>query len=264
MSLQNPLLQNQEPVYNDVELPTKGLPYQLNGTIDKIFEQGAFEEGGIIKVRELTTKDELLWTDKKLVDDLKAPVIMLKNVVLGLKRPELLTRADVEYILLQSRVFTYGNYTNISWTCSECGHYNDMKADYTKLPINRIETIDDMILEVKNYKIVLLPLIFKEAVAIQKANSDNISEQLDNIISCISQVDVTDKEGKIQTVTDKGFIAQWVEQLNPNIFRGILDHFTKVNKVGAVTEIDVKCTNCQTSERTEVTIDLTNFFSEED
>ena len=59
-------------------------------------------------------------------------------------------------------------------------------------------------------------------------------------------------------------IAQWVEQVNPKNFRVIIEHFTKVNKIGTVMDLDVKCSYCGYKEKTDVVVDITNFFSEED
>jgi len=260
MSAINPLLQSQEPTYYDTELPSHGIPYE---NIDNIFEPGTIHDG-IVQVRPLTTKDELIWTDQKLVEDLKAPIIILKNTVLGLKNPELLIRADVEALLLQARVLTYGKMTKVSWTCSECSNTNEITVDYTKLPIKKLNSFDELMLKFKNYEIFMIPIIFKEAVEIQKVNDNDISEQLDKIVSCIQRVNVIDQSGEKQTVQDKQFIAQWVEQVNPKDFKFIIDHFTEVNKIGTVLDLDVKCAHCAYKEKTDVVVDITNFFSEED
>ena len=103
-----------------------------------------------------------------------------------------------------------------------------------------------------------------EAVEIQKVNDNDVSEQLDKIVSCIQRVDVTLPDGSKQSVKDKMMIAQWVEQVNPKDFRVIIEHFTKVNKIGTVMDLDVKCSHCGYKEKTDVVVDITNFFSEED
>jgi hypothetical protein len=264
MSQFNPLLQSQEPIYYEMELPSKGIPYMEDGTVDKIFQNEGLTSDGKVDVRALTTKDELIWTDQKLVENLKAPMIILKNTVLGLKNPELLIRADVEAMLLHARVLTYGKMTKVNWACSECGNSNELNVDYTKLPIKKLNDFNELMLNFKNYEIYMIPIIFKEAVEIQKANDNDISEQLDKIVSCIQRVDVTDSEGKQTTVKDKSMIAQWVEQVNPKDFRHIIDHFTEVNKIGTVMDLDVKCAHCSYKEKTDVVVDITNFFSEED
>ena len=264
MSQFNPLLQTQEPVYYEMQLPSKGIPYREDGSLADLFQEGALSEDGMVQVRALTTKDELIWTDQKLVEDLKAPMIILKNTVLGLKKPEALIRADVEAMLLQARVLTYGKLTKVSWSCSVCQSTNEITVDYTKLPIKQLESFDQLMLNFKNYEIYMIPIVFKEAVEIQKANDNSVSEQLDKIVSCIQRVDVTNKEGKKVTVTDKMMIAQWVEQVNPKDFKHIINHFTEVNKVGTVMDIDVKCAHCGYKEKTDVVVDITNFFSEED
>ncbi len=263
MSTLNPLLQSQEPIYYDIELPSKGIPYQQDNSIESIFEPGTLVNG-VAQVRALTTRDELIWTDQKLVEDLKAPIIILKNTILGLKKPELLIRADVEALLLQARVLTYGKMTKVSWNCSECGNNNELTVDYTKLPVKSLNNFEELMLKFNNFEIYMTPIIFKEAVEIQKANDNDISEQLDKIVSCIQRVDVIGDVETKQTVTDKMFIAQWVEQINPKDFKFIIDHFTEVNKIGTVMDLDVKCAHCGFKEKTDVVVDITNFFSEED
>lgn len=264
MSQFNPLLQTQEPVYYEMELPSRGIPYREDGSMADIFQPDALSADGIVQIRALTTKDELIWTDQKLVEDLKAPMIILKNTVLGLKKPEMLIRADVEAMLLQARVLTYGNLTKASWICTSCGSSNETTVDYTKLPVKKLDTFEQLMLNFKNYEIYMIPIVFKEAVEIQKANDNDVSEQLDKIVSCIQRVNVTGADGNKQTVTDKMLIAQWVEQVNPKDFRHIINHFTEVNKIGTVMDLDVKCTNCGFKEKTDVVVDITNFFSEED
>jgi len=264
MSQYNPLLQSQEPTYYDMALPSRGIPYFEIQSLGDIFEQDALSENGTVKIRALTTKDELLWTDKKLVEDLKAPMIILKNTVLGLKKPEKLIRADVEAMLLHARVLTYGNLTKIKWVCSQCSNANELTVDYTKLPVKTLESFENLMLKFKNYQLYMIPIIFSEAIEIQKANDNDISEQLDRIVSCIQRVDVETKDKGAQTVIDKRLIAQWVETINPKDFKIIVDHFTEVNKIGAIMDIEVKCTHCQFKEKTDVVVDITNFFSEED
>lgn len=264
MSQFNPLLQSQEPVYYEMEIPSRGIPYKEDGSMGDIFQEGALTPDGKVQVRALTTKDELIWTDQKLVEDLKAPMIILKNTVLGLKKPEMLIRADVEAMLLQARVLTYGKLTKVSWSCSQCGKANEITVDYTKLPIKHLESFEQLMLTFKNYEIYMIPIVFKEAVEIQRANDNDVSEQLDKIVSCIQRVDVTTPDGKKQTVADKMLIAQWVEQVNPKDFKHIINHFTEVNKVGTVMDLDVKCAHCGYKEKTDVVVDITNFFSEED
>lgn len=264
MSQFNPLLQSQEPVYYEMDLPSKGIPYREDGSLSDIFQEDGLSKDGKVQIRSLTTKDELIWTDQKLVEDLKAPMIILKNTVLGLKKPELLIRADVEAMLLQARVLTYGKMTKVSWSCSECSKNNEITVDYTKLPIKRLESFEELMLTFKNYEIYMIPIVFKEAVEIQKANDNDVSEQLDKIVSCIQRVNVTDNEGNKQSVDDKMMIAQWVEQVNPKDFKHIIEHFTKVNKIGTVMDLDVKCSHCGYKEKTDVVVDITNFFSEED
>ncbi len=263
MSTINPLLQSQEPTYYELELPSKGITYNIGNLADTIFEPGSIINGKV-QVRALTTKDELIWTDKKLVEELKAPMIILKNTVLGLKKPEMLIRADVESMLLHSRVLTYGKMTKVSWLCSECSNTNEIVVDYTKLPIKRLDNFEQLMLKFKNYEIYMIPIIFSEAVEIQKANDNDISEQLDKIVSCIQRVDVVDANGIKTAVEDKMYIAQWVEQINPKDFKFIIEHFTDVNKIGTVMDLDVKCSHCSFKEKTDVVVDITNFFSEED
>lgn len=48
--------------------------------------------------------------------------------------------------------------------------------------------------------------------------------------------------------------------LNPKNFRVIVD-FTKVNKIGTVMDLDVKCSYCGYKEKTDVVVDITDFFS---
>lgn len=254
MSTFNPLLQSQEPIYYEMHIPSNGIPYIHDGSVVDIFEQGALSENGTVQVRALTTKDELIWTDQKLVEDLKAPMIILKNTILGLKKPELLIRADVEAMLLQARVLTYGKMTKVSWACSECGNQNEMNVDYTKLPVKKLENEQQLVLNFKNYEIYMIPIVFKEAVEIQKANDNAVAEQLDKIVSCIQQVIVLDPQGQKITVSDKMMIAQWVEQVNPKDFRFIIDHFSEVNKIGTVMDLDVKCKHCGYKEKTDVVL----------
>jgi len=260
MSQVNPLLQSYEPVYIKVELPSKGFPY--NDNHPDIFEENTLNVGAV-QIRSLTTKDELLWTDEYLTEELKTPMIILQNVVLGLKKPELLIRADVEFLLLQSRILTYGKMTTISWTCSECKTSNEQSIDYNTLPIKTLENIDDLTFKHKNFEITMTPLIFQESIDIQKANDDEVSEQLDKIVSCIQKVNVINN-GNNQEVIDKGFIAQWIEEMNPKDFKIIIDNFTNINDIGAMLDVNVKCSKCGLKEETEVVVDLTNFFSEED
>lgn len=264
MSQYNPLLQAQEPVYYEMELPSKGIPYREDGSISDIFQDGALSPDGLVQVRPLTTKDELIWTDKRLVEELKAPIIILKNTILGLKKPELLMRADVEAMLLQARVLTYGEMTKVTWSCSECANDNNTTVNYTKLPVKRLNSFDELKLSFKNYEVYMVPIIFKEAVEIQKANVNDISEQLDKIVSCIQRVDVIDDHGVKQTVSDKMLIAEWVEKVNPKDFKFIINHFKDVNKIGTVMDLSVTCSHCGYKEKTDVVVDITNFFSEED
>jgi len=263
MNSQNPLLLNSQHKTIDVLLPTKGLIYQ--DSLSKIFEDGALYEGKV-KISELTTKDELLWSDEKLTEELKTPIIILNNIVKGLKRAELLARVDVEYLLLIARKLTYGDYTEINWECDECGNINSQQVLFDSLGVKYLESTAELILNLDNFNIYITPLRYDEAVEIKKLNvNDNIAEQLDKIISCIQYVDILGQDGNIvQKVTDKRFIAEWVENMNPRDFQVVLEKFEKVNKYGVDTIKKVRCQKCNVESETEVFVDISNFFSKED
>jgi hypothetical protein len=53
MSQFNPLLQSQEPIYYEMSLPSNGIPYFEDNSVDEIFEPGALSKEGIVQVRAL-------------------------------------------------------------------------------------------------------------------------------------------------------------------------------------------------------------------
>jgi len=261
----NPLLQASQIKHYEIELPSKGFPYILNGTLNEMFEEGSFNDGKI-KIKELTTKEELVWTDRELVESLKAPIIIAENIVKGLKNAELLAQSDLEYILLESRKISYGNYVEINWTCEACGKNNSKYVNFDSIPIKKLNSINDLELKLDNYKITMIPLITKEAIEIIHANEnleDNIEEQLDRVISCIMEVDV-EINGEIISVRDKELIAEWIENLNPKYFQKIMEHFTKVNEIGKPDFMNVKCEHCSHKSKTSIIVDVTTFLSKEE
>ena len=121
-----------------------------------------------------------------------------------------------------------------------------------------------MSLSVLCHRLLLLAFCLNLSASIFAVETKNLSSYFggmgfDGIVAAKE-----DKAGNIQTVTDKRFIAQWVEQVNPKDFKFIIDHFTNVNKIGTVMDLDVRCSNCGFKEKTDVVVDITNFFSEED
>jgi hypothetical protein len=261
----NPLLQATQLKYYEIELPSKGFPYILNGTINDIFEEGAIVDGKI-KIKELTTKEELIWTDRELVESLQAPIIIAESIVKGLKSGELLAQPDLEYILLESRKVSYGDYVEINWTCDHCGHNNSEYVKFDTIPIKKLNSVDDLILTINNYKITMIPLITKEAIEILQANEeteDNIEEQLDRIISCIMEVEVKIND-EVIPVRDKAMIAEWIENLNPKLFQKIMEHFTKINEIGKPDLMNVKCKECGHKSKANIIVDVTSFLSKEE
>ena len=261
----NPLLQASQLKYYEVELPSRGFPYILNGTLNEIFEEGSFIDGKI-KIKELTTKEELIWTDKELVETLKAPVIIAESIVKGLKNGELLAQSDLEYILLESRKISYGDYVEINWVCDKCGTHNFEYVKFDNIPIKKLNDIKDLELVLDNYKITMIPLITKESIEILQANeevNDDIEEQLDRIISCIMEVEVKIND-EIIPVRDKAMIAEWIENLNPKFFQKIMEHFTKINEIGKPDSMNVKCKECGHKTKSSIIVDVTSFLSKEE
>lgn len=263
----NPLLKMQMNPFYAVKLPSNGIPYKFMNGGHPAFADGALEKGGIVQVKGCTTKDELLWTDPQLVRTFRAPLQVLANTVQGLVNPGELLRVDAEYLLLWTRVFTYGEFTNMSWSCTKCDHENTTEVNFTKLSVKELKVIDDAILEVEGgIKVTMFPLTFQEAIEIQQVSTDDIEKQLDEVIGSIFSVTIPGEtpEDEVTIVNNKQFIAEWIEQLNPKTFRHIMDHFMKINQLGVSTIQEVTCTNCGHREQTDVVIDVANFFSAED
>ena len=92
-------------------LPSRGLPYPDNPEFSEPFT-----------IRMLTGKDEKKLYGSNLPNPVKT--ILEASIVSPKVDVELLTPNDTAFILMKSRIWSYGPDYNIDFTCPHCGYHN--------------------------------------------------------------------------------------------------------------------------------------------
>jgi hypothetical protein len=189
---------------------------------------------------------------------------------------------DTDVVFAAIRIATYGNILGLSNTCTNCGTSSDYDSDLNKIIDHFAACKYDNTIIVDNLTIKTQPLTYRQSTDFSLKNyelqqklaqiqkmEDNperqhninllwqeLAESQKNVFSLtIESVEV---EGV--TVTERGFINEWLANCDKKIVDAIKDHIEINKQRWAMPKFPIKCENCGHETALLLDLDQSNFF----
>lgn len=269
----NPLQQyyRQPKIY--INLPSKGVynpPGSLTGDPENMPVYG------------MTGMDEIIakTPDALLTGESTARVIA--SCCPSIKDPWQLSAIDISTVMAAIRIATSGNMMAIEHTCLNCGTVNDYDVDLNKVIDHFRNKQFKTDIELESLTLKLQPLSYKTANEFSLRNfrtQQQINQTKDLTDDAVRQEAVNKlfKElGELQkdiylagieavqtrdtVVNDRGFIKEWLENCDKNVFDKIRELNETNLKEWEIPGFPVECDNCQTKVTLTIDLDQSSFF----
>jgi hypothetical protein len=214
----------------------------------------------------------------------ESTVRVLESCIPSIKDGWDMSTLDADMLFAAIRVATYGNQMTVGHVCSKCGTDNDYDLDlnkviehFTHCTYNNRVVINDLVINTR-------PLTYRQATDInlktyelqQKlAQAENIEnqEEQQSVVNKLwkefadAQQDllgmiVESVEMPTATVTERGFITEWLKNCDNDIIVAIKKHIDANKEAWAMPKFPVKCDNCGTETEISTDLDYASFFAQ--
>lgn len=259
-----------------LSLPSKGRFYP-DGALD-------VSKNNSYAVYSMTAKDELMYKTPDALASGQSTVEVIKSCIPAILDPWSMPSIDVDACLVAIRIATYGEFLDISTTCSSC----DTESDYTVTMVNYLNQIsafeyvseipvNDLLISIRPYtyrettktaiRAIEQEKIFK-VISSDTLTEEEKLEQFGQSFSKLSQLTVDIVSGcitSIQTptelVTDQKFINDFIQNCPKETFEAISKHISDLKMSFEFPPQKIECQNCQHQFDLTVAMDQSNFFA---
>jgi hypothetical protein len=274
---QNPLKSYFRQVKLYLKLPS-GTSYYEPGAIK-------FTDTGEIGIMAMTGQDELILKNPDALLNGEALTEVIKSCVPAVSNPRLLLTNDIDALITAIRYATYNDALETELACPKCQHENLFKLDLqysldnmTYLETDYVVNLDSgLSVFVKPYGfpelLKGLHAQFEQSKLTRAIESDNISEdqrmkffasafkELANVTYTLminSIVKVVDESNNVN-VSDKGFIQDFLKNIDKKSVDKISDLIKEINQIGIKRSFTAVCEKCQHTWESEVDFNPVNF-----
>lgn len=257
-----------------ISLPSKGLYYA----------PGCFHgDYGNVPIMAMTGMDEILMRTPDALFNGEATFKIIESCCPYVKNARGIPSLDVDTFLMAIKVATYGPSLRISHTCESCGHENEYELDLNQLIdhfkslkfSNHIQINPELSLKVRPLTYEQLNYFSLENFKLQKTTlqAPDIKDEeekiklVDQIFADLSELQLTLMLASIEnvqietvTVTDQAHIAEWLKNMEKEIYDTIKEKLEENKNAWAVPDQPVKCGNCEADGTVKPMMDQSNFF----
>lgn len=249
-----------------IRLPSKGLFYD-NGELDPSVVNGE------IVIYPMTTLDEIIIRTPDMLLQGTAVEQVLEHCCHQIKKPKAMFSKDVDYILVMLRSISYGDKTQIPFTCPSC---IENAADGEKVPAHEypismshfIKTSKEIeedsikknyVLELSNSMVIhLRPSTFAEMIKMYQIEDDKKTpEELQDIIMSSLLAVIKDVDG----ISDRDSIQGWLKILPVQYMAEIINKIADANNYGPTFSYHIKCVDCHKEHDISYILNPVSFFT---
>jgi len=274
---QNPLAKHfrQPAIY--IKLPSAG-QYWPEGSLD-------LPVTGEIPVYPMTARDEITLRTPDALLNGQGVVDIIQSCCPNIKDAWKMPSVDVDFILLNIRVASYGNSMDFDTICPKCNEESNFAFDISSIAGQIAMPDYTAPIEFDGLKIELKP---QEYFEVNKTNQLTFTEQ--QIIRTVNDSDMPDEEKKAKTdaylqklidlnidicakstqsiTTEDGvivnspeFIKEFYDMADYKVMRQIQKRLEDINSQVALKPVHVKCTSCTNEYDVPLNFDYANFFA---
>jgi hypothetical protein len=273
----NPLKQYFRSIKFYMALPS-GTSYYEKGIIE-------FNDSGEVGIMPMTGKDELILKNPDALLNGEALVEVIKSCVPAIKNPKILLTNDIEALITAIRYATFNDGLETQLDCPACGHENTFKLNL-QYAIENMEYLEPeyvvnlangLTVFVKPYSytelIKGLHAQFEQSKVTKSIESSSLTEEekmkifgqvfkdlakltVELLVSSI--VRIVDESNNIN-VTDKKFIAEFVQNIDRTSVNQLEDLIKEINEIGIKRTFGAKCEKCNHPWESEIDFNPVNF-----
>lgn len=236
-----------------------------------------------LPVFPMTAIDEITARTPDALFNGSAVVEIVRSCVPNIKDPWLMPATDLNAVLVAIRLASYGHKMEISSRCPNCGTEADYDIDLRTVIDNLGKPDYSQPLIIGDLVIRFIPLNYRQA---NENNKNQFEDQ--KMIQSINSAEIEDEKrlqllgdafrkitkltvkavslsiASIETpdgaVTDQGFIEEFLNNCEKQVFERIKDHAISLRQEAELKPMDMTCGECGTKYAQEFSLDMTNFF----
>lgn len=240
---------------------------------------------GELPVYPMTARDEITIRTPDALLNGQGVVDVIQSCCPNIKDAWKMPSIDVDAVLLNIRIASYGNNMDIDTSCPKCNDESNFALDLSRVT-GQISMPDyNTLLDVNGLRIKLKPQPYFE---VNKVNQITFTEQ--QILRTINDDTVSDEEKKAKTdawlaklvdlniqicanctdyiltedgtkVSDIGFITEFYNMADFKVMRHIQDKLKEIAAQATLKPIDVTCKACENKYQIPMDFDYANFFA---
>lgn len=269
----NPLQQyfRQPKIY--VGLPSKG-----------IFNKIGSVQGDVtnMPVYGMTGSDEIIMKTPDALMSGHSTVKVIESCCPFIKDAWEMSAVDIELVLAAIRIATYGNEITVSHTCTECKASNDYDLDLSTFIDHFRAFVYNNSIRVGALTVRLQPLTYRISTTFANRNYEmrkqlqqvatmtdpvaqqalvtELYEKLGNLQTEIFNNSIESVETSTETVTDREFIMEWINNCDKSFFDAIKAKFDENRSMIKAPPFKAKCDACGHESDVTFELDESNFF----
>ena len=274
----HPLLKKQKQVIpgTRVRLPSRAKFYKNGELVPECLSDGE------ITLYPMTTQDDIIMRHPDSLLQGTAVELVIKRCCPDILIPEALFGGDVEYILTQLRLISYGDTIQVTSRCPNFKPTEEVlygeEYEY-RLSINDFirggKEIDDTGLDIytltlsSGIVVNLKPITYKDTIksfqdevtlqttfAADSSNTEKYLSEQNKIVLNSVAMHIDDVDGE----TNRDIIYKWLEMLPVNDTLKIIKKYSKINNFGPNFKKTIKCKGCHEKHDISYLINPVNFF----
>lgn len=241
---------------------------------------------GELAVYPMTARDELITKTPDALFNGEATVSLLHSCCPDIENPEQTPVSDLMVLMLAIRNASYGADIDVDLQCPKCDFINNLTVSAARL-LGSIKPLDvdpvvtlpsEFQVEVKPFNLTDRTKLQLQGVKQQRIVRDVQNTELSDeernkrfgqtfielaeltimlISNCIVSVQAPESEEKI---TDTPLILEWLQSISKKDYDQIRDRVEQMSEDGMNREFDATCQDCGNKWKTDVELDVANFF----
>lgn len=278
MPPQNPLKQFFRQAKFYIKVPS-GTKYYQPGIIE-------FTDSGEVGIMPMTGKDELALKNPDALLNGEALIEVITSCVPAVKNPRALLTNDINTLITAIRYATYNDTLETTINCPVCTHENTYNLDL-QYALDNMSTLEsEYFVNLTDVTVFVRPYAFPELLKglhsqfeqskLAKAiDNENITDahrseiftkafkeiavtKFDLMTQAVLKIVYT-ADGVEQSVTDKRFIKEFLQNIDKKDIDKVGDLVDEINAIGIKRTFTAKCVKCEHSWESEIDFNPVNF-----
>jgi hypothetical protein len=238
---------------------------------------------GELPIYPMTVKDEITIKTPDALMNGVGVIDTIQSCCPNIKNAWKIPATDLDAILIAIRLASYGSDMDIDTVCPECKETNsnviDLRVllDNLKIPDFVPTTVDNLTFNFKPQAFETMNntnmIVFEQrklldAITNSELSDEEKTQQFNQIFPKLTEMNVLALVYCIESiVTDDGkevsefkFIKEFIENCDRNVYAEIKDKIEKIAQSTKLDPIEVECSECKHTYKSELNFDNANFF----